>query len=94
MSRQLQEAQQAANDEGHLQYKEWLKQGQAKGLRGLFKIPKSSEVAWQRPYRHIPQAERMDQRLQDWATSGRSAKTTSHMNDPIFENKPSSRRNS
>lgn len=29
---------------------EWLKQGQAKGLRGLFRSLKSCEVAWERPY--------------------------------------------
>ena len=50
---QLQEAQQAANDEGHRQYKEWLKQGQAKGLRRLFRSLKSSEAARQRSYRNI-----------------------------------------
>ena len=63
---QLHESQQAANDESHLQYKEWLKQGQAKGLRGLFRSPKSSELAWERPYRQLPPDERMAQRLQDW----------------------------
>ena len=64
---QLQEAQQAANDESHLhQYKEWLQQGQAKGLKGLFRSLRSSELAWERPYRNLPPDERMTQRLQDW----------------------------
>ena len=59
--------QEVAHDEAHLQYKEWLLQGQAKGLRGLFRNLKSSEVAWERPYRNIPQPQRqrMDHRLQD-----------------------------
>ena len=51
ISHQLKEAQQAANDEGHLQYKEWLKQG---------------ELAWERPYRQLPPEDRMTQRLNDW----------------------------
>ena len=49
-----------------LQYQEWLKTGQQKGLRGLFRGLKSSELAWQRPYRHVPMPERMTQRLKDW----------------------------
>lgn len=66
MSHQLQEAQQLANDEGMLQYKEWLKEGQKKGLRGLFRSLKGSELAWERPCRQIPMPQRMTQRLQDW----------------------------
>ena len=66
IAHQLKEAQQAANDESHLQYKEWLKQGEAKGLRGLFRSLKSSELAWERPYRQLPPDERMTQRLHDW----------------------------
>ena len=66
IAHQLREAQQAANDEAHLQYKDWLKQGEAKGLRGLFRSLKSSELAWERPYRNLPPDERMTQRLQDW----------------------------
>ena len=64
IAHQLREAQQAANDEAHLQYKDWLKQGEAKGLRGLFRSLKSSELAWERPYRNLPPDERMTQRLQ------------------------------
>ena len=44
IAHQLKEAQQAANDENRLQYKEWLKQGQTKGLRGLFRSLRSSEM--------------------------------------------------
>ena len=61
---QLQQAQQAANDESHLQYKEWLQQGHAKGLKGLFRSLRSSD--WERPYRNLPPDERMTKRLQDW----------------------------
>ena len=43
MSYQLQEAQQAVNEETMLQYKEWLQEGQKKGLRGLFR---SLKVNW------------------------------------------------
>lgn len=50
---QLQLAQQAANDENHLQCKAWLQQGYTK-------------VAWERPYRNLPPDERMTQRLKDW----------------------------
>ena len=67
MSHQHQEAQQAAHEEGMPQYKEWLQQGQQKGLRGLFRSLKSSEVAWERPYRQIPMPQKMDQRLKDWS---------------------------
>ena len=63
---QQHEAQQAANDELHLQYKTWLTQGHAKGLKGLFRSLKSSEVPWKRPYRHIEPDKRMNQRLADW----------------------------
>ena len=66
IAHQLREAQQAANDEAHLQYKDWLKQGETKGLRGLFRSLKSSELAWERPYRNLPPDERMTQRLHDW----------------------------
>ena len=63
---QLQLAQQAANDENHLQYKAWLTQGYTKGLKGLFRSLRSSELAWERPYRNLPPDERMTQRLKDW----------------------------
>ena len=66
IAHQVKEAQQAANDENHLQYKEWLKQGEAKGLKGLFRSLKSSELAWERPYRTLAPDQRMTQRLHDW----------------------------
>lgn len=43
--------------------------------RGLFRGLKSSELAWQRPYRHVPMPERMNHRLKDWG-DGASEKTT------------------
>ena len=46
MQHQLKEAQQQANDENMLQYQEWLTKGQQKGLKGLFRGLKSSELAW------------------------------------------------
>ena len=66
MQHQLKEAHQQANDENMLQYQEWLTARQQKGLTGLFRGLKSSELAWQRPYRRIPMHERMTQRLKDW----------------------------
>ena len=67
MHHQLHEAQQAANDEAHLQYKTWLTQGHAKGLKGLFRSLKSSEIPWKRPYRQLEPDQRMTQRLADWS---------------------------
>ena len=66
ISHQLQEAQQQANEETSLQYKQWLQEGYHKGLKGLFRSLKSSELAWERPYRLTPMPQRMDQRLADW----------------------------
>ena len=66
LQHQLQEAQQAANEETTLQYRQWLQTGYNKGPRGLFRSLKSSELAWERPYRTIPMPQRMDQRLHDW----------------------------
>ena len=63
---QLQETQQAANEEVTLQYRQWLQEGYQKGLEGLFRSLKSSELAWERPYRMTPMPQRMDQRLADW----------------------------
>ena len=63
---QLQETQQAATDEVTLQYRQWLQEGYQKGLKGLFRSLKSSELAWERPYRMTPMPQRMDQRLADW----------------------------
>ena len=90
---QLKEAQQAANDENHLQYKEWLKQGQAKGLRGLFRSLKSSELAWERPYRQLPPDERMTQRLQDWGQLWQIRQTDQPHDRPSIQEQ-SNRRNS
>lgn len=66
INHQLKEAQQLANDENVLQYQEWIKSGQQKGLRGLLRGFKSSELAWQRPYRQVPMPERMNHRLKEW----------------------------
>ena len=63
---QLQETQQAATDEVTLQYRQWLQEGYQKGLKGLFRSLKSSELAWERPYRMTSMPQRMDQRLADW----------------------------
>ena len=41
-------------------------EGYQKGLKGLFRSLKSSELAWERPYRMTPMPQRMDQRLADW----------------------------
>ena len=66
MTHQLQEAQQHAQEESTLQYRQWLQEGHQKGLRGLFRSLKSSELAWERPYRMTPMPQRMNQRLADW----------------------------
>ena len=66
MQHQLKETQQHANDNNMLQYQEWLRTGQQKGLQGLFRGLKSSELAWERPYRKVPIPDRMTHRLQDW----------------------------
>ena len=63
---QLQETQQMAQEEATLQYKQWLQEGYNKGLRRLFRGLKTSELAWERPYRQIPMQHRMEHRLQDW----------------------------
>ena len=66
MQHQLEAAQQQSRDETSLQYAEWIKQGEAKGLKGLFRSLKASEMSWQRPYRTIPMADRMRHRMNDW----------------------------
>ena len=63
---QLTQAQEQSRTETQLQYAAWIRQGEAKGLRGLFRNLKASELSWQRPYRHIPMADRMRHRLHDW----------------------------
>ena len=40
--------------------------GETKGLKGLFRSLKASELSWQRPYRTIPMADRMRHRMNDW----------------------------
>lgn len=63
---QLTQALEQSRTEGQLQYAAWIRQGEAKGLRGLFRNLKASELAWQRPYRNVPMADRMRHRLHDW----------------------------
>ena len=63
---QASEARLQARDEAARQYQQWLQQGEAKGLRGLFRCLKASELAWQRPYRHLEVQQRMPQRIKDW----------------------------
>ena len=63
---QLEIAQNQSREESCLQYAEWIKHGEAKGLRGLFRSLKASELSWQRPYRNIPIADRMRHRMNAW----------------------------
>ena len=63
---QLEEAQQQNREESHLQYAEWIRQGEAKRLKGLFRSLKASELSWQRPYRDVPMADRMRHRMNAW----------------------------
>ena len=63
---QLEAAQQQSREESSLQYAEWIKQGETKGLKGLFRSLKASELSWQRPYRTIPMADRVRHRMNDW----------------------------
>ena len=63
---QLTQAQEQSCTETQLQYAAWIRQGEAKGLRGLFRNLKASELSWQRPYRNLPVADRMRHRLHDW----------------------------
>ena len=44
---QTTEAHLQARDEAALQYRQWLVQGEARGLQGLFRCLKASELAWQ-----------------------------------------------
>ena len=62
---QLEEAQQQSREESYLQYADWIRQGETKGL---FRSLKASELSWQRPYRDIPMADRMRHRTQAWHT--------------------------
>ena len=62
----LTQALEQSRTEGQLQYAAWIRQGEAKGLRCLFRTLKASELAWQRPYRTVPMADRMRHRLHDW----------------------------
>ena len=63
---QLDAAQTQSREESCLQYAEWIRQGETKGLRGLFRSLKASELSWQRPYRDIPMADRMRHRMRAW----------------------------
>ena len=63
---QLTQALEQSRTESQLQYATWIRQGETKGLRGLFRNLKASELSWQRPYRHIPVADRVRHRLRDW----------------------------
>ena len=63
---QLEAAQQQSREESSLQYAEWIRQGETKGLKGLFRSLKASELSWQRPYRNIPMADRVRHRMNDW----------------------------
>ena len=63
---QLEAAQHQSREESCLQYAEWIRQGESKGLKGLFRSLKASELSWQRPYRTIPMADRMRHRMNDW----------------------------
>ena len=66
MQHQLEAAQHQSREESCLQYAEWIRQGETKGLKGLFRSLKASELSWQRPYRTIPMADRMRHRMNDW----------------------------
>ena len=63
---QLEAAQTQSREESCLQFAEWIRQGETKGLRGLFRSLKASELSWQRPYRDIPMADRMRHRMRAW----------------------------
>ena len=80
---QLTQAQEQSRTETQLRYAAWIRQGEAKGLRGLFSNLKASELSWQRPYRHIPVADRMRHRLHDWTGTsyGNQLQTTSQWPD-------------
>ena len=63
---QLEEAQQQNREESYLQYAEWIRQGEAKKLKGLFRSLKANELSWQRPYRDVPMADRVGHRMNAW----------------------------
>ena len=66
LERQAQLAQQHAMNEGALQYKQWLKKGEEKGLGCFFRTIRANDLPWQRPYRKLAFSSRMSQRLKDW----------------------------
>ena len=45
---QLEAAQQHSREESSLQYAEWIRQGETKRLKGLFRSLKASELSWQK----------------------------------------------
>ena len=78
MQHQLHEAQPSVNEESMLQFQQWLQTGHNKGLRGLFRSLKSSELASERPYRQTPTPQRMEwnRGLETEEHSGTSGRTT------------------
>lgn len=65
IAHQLAAAQLHSREEWQLQYAKWIRQGEAEGLKGLFRSLEASELSWQRPYRNVPMADRMRRRLRD-----------------------------
>lgn len=82
---QLEAAQAQSRDETHLQYTKWIQQGEAKGLKGLFRPLKASELSWQRPCRDIPVADRMRHRLHTWQELWRPTEDNQVMNRPSIQ---------
>ena len=90
---QLREAQQEANEETSLQYRQWLQEGYQKGLKGLFRSLKSSELAWERPYRMSP-IQCPSAWVKDWLIGeacGRSDRTTHQVRGPVFNKQRNSK---
>ena len=48
------------------EYKLWLEKAHQKGLRGLFRSLRQKDVPWQRPFTHLPLAERQQARQAQW----------------------------
>ena len=59
-------SQKAAAEQSALQYQVWIQAGQAKGLQLFYRSLKAGDLPWQRPFRDIPFADRMDKRLEQW----------------------------
>ena len=92
MQRQLRETQQLAQEETMLQYKQWLQEGYNKGLRGLFRSLKTSELAWERPYRRLCRIE-WSRDFETGDSFGTLDRTTTHNPDHPSAKKPKRRRN-